>query len=102
MALEAKVGALSFEGANPGHEHEWVVFREVHLSDGMAIIPGVIDSTTHFIEHPELVAQRYCPLRRGGGPRERHRGHRLRLRHLRARRTDHRPAHRVGQTQVAG
>ena len=58
VALKAKVGALSFEGANPRHEHEWVVFKEVHLSDGMAIIPGVIDSTTHFIEHPELVAQR--------------------------------------------
>jgi 5-methyltetrahydropteroyltriglutamate--homocysteine methyltransferase len=58
VALKAKVGALSFEGANPRHEHEWVVFKEVHLPDGMAIIPGVIDSTTHFIEHPELVAQR--------------------------------------------
>ena len=47
VALKAKVGALSFEGANPRHEHEWVVFKEVHLPDGMAIIPGVIDSTTH-------------------------------------------------------
>jgi 5-methyltetrahydropteroyltriglutamate--homocysteine methyltransferase len=58
VALKAKVGALSFEGANPRHEHEWVVFKEIHLPDGVAIIPGVIDSTTHFIEHPELVAQR--------------------------------------------
>src|SRR5437016_8415663 len=58
VALKAKVGALSFEGANPRHEHEWVVFKEFHLPDGLAIIPGVLDSTTNFIEHPELVAER--------------------------------------------
>jgi 5-methyltetrahydropteroyltriglutamate--homocysteine methyltransferase len=58
VALKANVGAISFEGANPRHEHEWVVFKEVSLPDGMVIIPGVIDSTTNFIEHPELVAQR--------------------------------------------
>ena len=58
VALKAKVGALSFEGANPRHEHEWVVFEEFHLPDGLVIIPGVIDSTTNFVEHPELVAQR--------------------------------------------
>ena len=50
--------ALSFEGANPRHEHEWAVFREVRLPDDRVIIPGVLDSTTNFIEHPELVAQR--------------------------------------------
>ena len=54
----ANVGALSFEGANPRHEHEWVVFKEFRLPDGLAIIPGVIDTTTNFVEHPELVAQR--------------------------------------------
>jgi len=58
VAVTAKVGALSFEGANPRHEHEWVVFKEFHLPDGLVIIPGVIDSTTNFVEHPELVAQR--------------------------------------------
>ena len=56
--FKAKVGALSFEGANPRHEHEYAVFEEVKLPDGMVIIPGVVDSTTNFIEHPELVAQR--------------------------------------------
>ena len=40
------------------HEHEWVVFREIRLPDDRVIIPGVLDSTTNFIEHPELVAQR--------------------------------------------
>jgi 5-methyltetrahydropteroyltriglutamate--homocysteine methyltransferase len=57
-ALRARPRALSFEGANPRHEHEWVVFREIRLPDDRVIIPGVLDSTTNFIEHPELVAQR--------------------------------------------
>ena len=102
VALKAKVGALSFEGANPRHEHEWVVFKEFHLPDGLAIIPGVIDSTTNFVEHPGAGSAAHCPLRRGRRPRECHRGHRLRLRHLRARKADHRSAHRLGQAQVAG
>ena len=58
VALKARPQALSFEGANPRHEHEWVVFKEVRLPDDRLIIPGVLDSTTNFIEHPELVAQR--------------------------------------------
>jgi len=58
VVLQARPQALSFEGANPRHEHEWVVFREVRLPDDKVIIPGVLDSTTNFIEHPELVAQR--------------------------------------------
>jgi 5-methyltetrahydropteroyltriglutamate--homocysteine methyltransferase len=58
VALKARPQALSFEGANPRHEHEWVVFKELRLPDDRVIIPGVLDSTTNFIEHPELVAQR--------------------------------------------
>ena len=58
VALKARPQALSFEGANPRHEHEWIVFRQVRLPDDRLIIPGVLDSTTNFIEHPELVAQR--------------------------------------------
>jgi 5-methyltetrahydropteroyltriglutamate--homocysteine methyltransferase len=56
--LKARPQGLSFEGANARHEHEWIVFREVRLPDDKVIIPGVLDSTTNFIEHPELVAQR--------------------------------------------
>jgi 5-methyltetrahydropteroyltriglutamate--homocysteine methyltransferase len=56
--LRSRPGAVSFEGANPRHEHEWTVFQEVKLPDGKLVIPGVIDSTTNFIEHPEVVAQR--------------------------------------------
>jgi 5-methyltetrahydropteroyltriglutamate--homocysteine methyltransferase len=58
VALKARPQALSFEGANPRHEHEWAVFQEIRLPDDRLIIPGVLDSTTNFIEHPELVAQR--------------------------------------------
>jgi 5-methyltetrahydropteroyltriglutamate--homocysteine methyltransferase len=58
VALKARCRAVSFEGANPRHEHEWQVFEEVKLPDGHAIIPGVLDTTTNFVEHPELVAQR--------------------------------------------
>ena len=58
LVLGARPGAVSFEGANPRHEHEWKVFEEVKLPEGKVIIPGVLDSTTNFIEHPELVAQR--------------------------------------------
>ena len=56
--LKARPQGLSFEGANARHEHEWAVFREIRLPDDKVIIPGVLDSTTNFIEHPELVAQR--------------------------------------------
>lgn len=56
--LRAKPGALLFEGANPRHAHEWTVWREVKVPDDLVLIPGCIDSTTNFVEHPELVAQR--------------------------------------------
>jgi 5-methyltetrahydropteroyltriglutamate--homocysteine methyltransferase len=56
--LRSRPAAVSFEGANPRHEHEWTVFQEVKLPDGKLVVPGVIDSTTNFIEHPEVVAQR--------------------------------------------
>jgi 5-methyltetrahydropteroyltriglutamate--homocysteine methyltransferase len=58
LVLKARPQAISFEGANPRHEHEWAVFQEVKLPEDKVIIPGVLDSTTNFIEHPELVAQR--------------------------------------------
>jgi len=56
--LKAKPRALLFEGANPRHAHEWVDWRSVDLPDDYVLIPGVIDSTSNFVEHPELIAQR--------------------------------------------
>jgi 5-methyltetrahydropteroyltriglutamate--homocysteine methyltransferase len=58
VVLRAKPSGLSFEAANPRHAHEWTVFETVKLPDGKVLIPGVIESKTNFIEHPELVAQR--------------------------------------------
>jgi 5-methyltetrahydropteroyltriglutamate--homocysteine methyltransferase len=58
IVLKARAQAISFEGANPRHEHEWAVFREIKLQEDKVLIPGVLDSTTNFIQHPELVAQR--------------------------------------------
>ncbi|HTS42593.1 MAG TPA: cobalamin-independent methionine synthase II family protein [Xanthobacteraceae bacterium] len=50
--------AISFEAANPRHAHEWTLFERVKLPDGKVLIPGVIESKSNFIEHPELIAQR--------------------------------------------
>jgi 5-methyltetrahydropteroyltriglutamate--homocysteine methyltransferase len=58
IALQARVGALSFEAANPRHAHEWKVFKNAPLADDTVLIPGVIDSCTTYVEHPELVAER--------------------------------------------
>ena len=58
VVLKARPQAISFEGANPRHEHEWEVFQNVKIPDDKIIIPGVVDSTTNYIEHPRLVAQR--------------------------------------------
>jgi 5-methyltetrahydropteroyltriglutamate--homocysteine methyltransferase len=58
VAFLAKPAGLSFEAANPRHAHEWKVFEEVKLPEGKLLIPGVLESKTNFIEHPELVAER--------------------------------------------
>ena len=56
ILLKAKPKALLVEAANPRHAHEWPVWRD--LPDDRVLIPGVIDTTTNFVEHPELVAER--------------------------------------------
>jgi 5-methyltetrahydropteroyltriglutamate--homocysteine methyltransferase len=58
IVFTAKPVAISLEGANPRHNHEWAVFETVKLPDGKVLIPGVIESKSNFIEHPELIAQR--------------------------------------------
>ena len=67
IILRAKPMAVSFPGANPRHGHEWKVWQDVKLPDGKAIIPGVIDSTSNFVEHPELVADRIVQYARAAG-----------------------------------
>jgi len=58
VVVRAKIGALLIEGANPRHAHEWAVFRDFRMPEDMIVIPGVISSTTNYIEHPLLVAER--------------------------------------------
>jgi len=58
IVFTARPNAISFEAANPRHAHEWTLFERVKLPDGKVLIPGVIESKSNFIEHPDLIAQR--------------------------------------------
>jgi 5-methyltetrahydropteroyltriglutamate--homocysteine methyltransferase len=58
IVLEARPNGISFEAANPRHAHEWQLFERVQLPPDKVLIPGVIESKTNYVEHPEVVAQR--------------------------------------------
>jgi 5-methyltetrahydropteroyltriglutamate--homocysteine methyltransferase len=58
IILRAKVSGISLEACNPRHAHEWRVFEDTRLPDDKYVIPGVVDSTNNFVEHPDLVAER--------------------------------------------
>jgi 5-methyltetrahydropteroyltriglutamate--homocysteine methyltransferase len=58
IVFSARPRAISFEAANPRHGHEWALFEQVKLPAGKVLIPGVLESKSNFIEHPELIAQR--------------------------------------------
>ena len=58
IPFKARVSGISFEAANPRHAHEYTIFDEVRVPDHIVLIPGVIESKSNFIEHPELIAQR--------------------------------------------
>lgn len=58
IVLSAKPQAIQFEGANPRHAHEWQVWANANIPDDKILIPGVLDTTTNFVEHPDLVAER--------------------------------------------
>ena len=62
LVLSVNVGGYAIEMANPRHEHEWSVWRDVALPDDSVLIPGVIAHTTNVVEHPELVAERLVRL----------------------------------------
>jgi 5-methyltetrahydropteroyltriglutamate--homocysteine methyltransferase len=68
VVFTARPAGISFEASNPRHGHEWRVFERIKLPAGKVIIPGVIDSTTNFIEHPELVAERIMRYAKLVGP----------------------------------
>ncbi|MDR0358974.1 MAG: hypothetical protein LBJ87_05875 [bacterium] len=58
IILGARPAGISVEACNPRHAHEWEIFKDVKLPDDKYLIPGVIDSTNNYVEHPRLVAQR--------------------------------------------
>jgi 5-methyltetrahydropteroyltriglutamate--homocysteine methyltransferase len=58
IVFSARPAAVSFEAANPRHAHEWALFETVKLPEGKTLIPGVIESKSNFIEHPEMIANR--------------------------------------------
>jgi 5-methyltetrahydropteroyltriglutamate--homocysteine methyltransferase len=58
IVLKAKPQAILFEAANPRHEHEWTAWRDAKIPADKVLVPGVITSTSNYVEHPELVAQR--------------------------------------------
>ena len=68
---QANVGALSIEFSNPRHQHEYDALRGNPLPKDMLLIPGVLDTTTNFVEHPELVARRLAEAVSVVGDRER-------------------------------
>jgi 5-methyltetrahydropteroyltriglutamate--homocysteine methyltransferase len=60
VAMKARPAGLLFEAANPAHAHEWEDLKGIKIPDDKVLIPGVIDTTTNFVEHPRLIAQRIC------------------------------------------
>jgi 5-methyltetrahydropteroyltriglutamate--homocysteine methyltransferase len=68
VVFGARPSMIAFEAANPRHNHEWVMFEDIELPDGKTLIPGVIESKSNFIEHPELIAQRIERYARLVGP----------------------------------
>lgn len=58
LVRKVKAGALVFEAANPRHEHEWTVWRDARLPDDVVLVPGMLDTSSNYVEHPELIAQR--------------------------------------------
>jgi 5-methyltetrahydropteroyltriglutamate--homocysteine methyltransferase len=64
LIMKVRAGAYVIEGANPRHEHEWKVWRDVKLPAGKVLVPGVISHATNVVEHPELVCERIVRLAR--------------------------------------
>ncbi len=56
--LAARPSTILFEAANPRHEHEWEIWRDANLADDKILAPGLIDSCSNYVEHPELIRQR--------------------------------------------
>ncbi|HTA66250.1 MAG TPA: cobalamin-independent methionine synthase II family protein [Xanthomonadaceae bacterium] len=71
VLYQAQVGALSLEFANPRHQHEYAALKRAKLPSELILLPGVIDSTTNYVEHPEVIANRICEAVNAVGDRSR-------------------------------
>ena len=71
VLTQAKVGALSVEFANPRHQHEYANLKKAGLPPEFLLLPGIINSTTNYVEHPEVVANRICEAVDAVGDRSR-------------------------------
>ncbi len=71
LLYQARVGGLSLEFANPRHQHEYAEIKRQTLPAEMVLLPGVLDSTTNYVEHPEVVANRICEAVAAVGDRTR-------------------------------
>ena len=60
IVLKAKPAAIQFEASNPRHAHEWIVWKNARIPEDKVLIPGLLTSTSNYVEHPELIAQRIC------------------------------------------
>jgi 5-methyltetrahydropteroyltriglutamate--homocysteine methyltransferase len=60
IILKAKPAAILFEASNPRHAHEWVVWKDARIPPDKILVPGLLTSTSNYVEHPELVSQRIC------------------------------------------
>jgi 5-methyltetrahydropteroyltriglutamate--homocysteine methyltransferase len=67
VVLAVNANALSIEAANPRHEHEWAIWQDVALPPDKILLPGVVDTSTNYVEHPDLVAQRLVRLAQAVG-----------------------------------
>jgi 5-methyltetrahydropteroyltriglutamate--homocysteine methyltransferase len=68
IVFSAKPTAILFEASNPRHAHEWAVWKEAAIPENKILVPGVIDSTSNYVEHPDLVCQRICQFADIVGP----------------------------------
>ena len=100
ILLKAKPAGLMLMASNGRHEHEWKVFEDMDLPEGKYLIPGVLDSTTNIIEHPEVVAQRILRYASVVGKERVHGGYRLWIRHRGHRVADDRAQRGLGEVQI--
>ena len=100
-AMRARPSGFLFEAANPRHAHEWEDLKSAKIPDDKIMMPGCLDSTTNFVEHPAPRGAAHLQCRQYRRARAGHRRRRLRLRHLRGAAEPGRAIDRLGQARGA-